>query len=96
MKIVKKLVEVEVDGWYEEMCLKTLKREVYKPKNIPIDPAKIDEAYRYIKMQELKLAELEADAVIDANSLVFDVDMENIEQEDKNANMSESEGIAHD
>ena len=24
-----KQVEVETDGWYEEMCLKTLKREVY-------------------------------------------------------------------
>lgn len=42
-------------GWYEEMCLKTLKRDVFCPKNIPIDPDKIDEHYQYVKQKELNL-----------------------------------------
>lgn len=61
-----KQVEQETDGWYEEMCLKTIKREVYSPKHIPIDPRKIDDNYQYLKMREAKLAELEAQDTIDA------------------------------
>lgn len=34
-------VEVETEGWFEEMCLKTVKREVYSAKNMPRDPKKI-------------------------------------------------------
>lgn len=37
-------VEVETEGWFEEMCLKTVKREVYSAKNMPRDPKKIDDA----------------------------------------------------
>lgn len=53
--------EVETDGWYEEMCLKTIKREVFKPKNIPLDPKKIDDEYQYNKMQELRIAQMEVE-----------------------------------
>lgn len=69
-----KQVERETDGWYEEMCLKTIKREVYSAKHIPRDPQKIDENYQYMKMREARYAELEAQAEIDgyANTIVID------------------------
>lgn len=66
--------EEQTDGWFEEMCLKTLKREVFSAKHIPRDPQKIDDAYRYMKMREAKIAEMEAEAEIDAsaNAVVID------------------------
>lgn len=69
-----KQVETQTEGWFEEMCLKTVKREVYSAKHIPIDPQKVDESYQHIKMRDARLAELEAQAVIDsnANSMVID------------------------
>lgn len=69
-----KQVEKETDGWFEEMCLKTIKREVYSAKNIPRDPKKIDDNYQYMKMREARYAELEAQAEIDgyANTIVID------------------------
>lgn len=68
--------EVETDGWYEEMCLKTIKREVYKPKNIPLDPKKIDDEYQYNKMQELRIAqmEVEQDAIEQTATEVIDIE----------------------
>lgn len=60
-----KKVEVESDGWFEEMCLKTLKREVYSAKNMPRDPKKIDDNYQYMRLQELRVAEMEARGVIE-------------------------------
>jgi len=63
-----KQVEKETDGWYEEMCLKTLKREVYSAKYIPRDPKKIDDAYQYMKMREARYAEIEAQNEIDQNA----------------------------
>lgn len=67
--------EVETDGWYEEMCLKTIKREVFKPKNIPLDPKKIDDEYQYNKMQELRIAqmEVEQDAIEQTATEVIDI-----------------------
>lgn len=59
-------VDVEKPGWFEEMCLKTIKREVYSAKHMPRDPQKIDDAYQYMKLREAKMAELEAQDVIDA------------------------------
>lgn len=71
-----KKVEEDTDGWYEEMCLKTIKREVYSAKNIPRDPMKIDESYHYLKAQEMRNAEIEARAEIEANAnrIVIDAD----------------------
>jgi len=63
-----KKVDKEIDGWFEEMCIKTIKREVYSAKHIPRDPMKIDESYHYLKAQEMRNAELEAQAEIDANA----------------------------
>ena len=69
--------EVETDGWFEEMCLKTLKREVYSAKNMPRDPKKIDDAYRHMKLQEIRMAEMEAQELIDSNSGQIVIDIEN-------------------
>lgn len=72
-----KKTEEDFDGWYEEMCLKTIKREVYSAKNIPRDPMKIDESYHYLKAKELRDAQAEAQAEIDtnANRIVIDADV---------------------
>lgn len=61
-----KQVEQETEGWYEEMCLKTIKREVYSAKHMPVDPKKVDDSYQYMKLREAKIAELEAQDAIDA------------------------------
>ena len=63
-----KQVEVETDGWFEEMCLKTLKREVYSQKHIEIDPKKIDDNYQYMKSQEMRYVEMETQAAIAENA----------------------------
>ncbi len=69
-----KQVEQETEGWFEEMCLKTIKREVYSAKHIPRDPQKVDDTYQYLKMREAKRAEMEAQNIIDihANGEVID------------------------
>ena len=46
-----------MDGWLEEMCRKTLIREVYSSKHIPLDPRKVDASYQYMKQQEERLQE---------------------------------------
>jgi len=69
-----KQVEVESDGWFDEMCLKTIKREVFSAKHMPRDPKKVDDAYQYMKMREAKYAEMEAESEIDsfANATIID------------------------
>lgn len=61
-----KQVEVETDGWFEEMCMKTLKRYVYG--QIEIDPKKVDDSYQYMKMAEMKYVEMETHAMIEENA----------------------------
>ena len=56
-----KKVEVDKDGWLDEMCRKTLIREVYSPKHILLDPRKVDENYQYMKQREARLAEAQDD-----------------------------------
>lgn len=56
-----KKVEVDKDGWLDEMCRKTLIREVYSPKHILLDPRKVDESYQYMKQREARLAEAQDD-----------------------------------
>lgn len=66
----------QVEGWLEEMYTKTLIREVYSPKHIPRDPRKIDESYQYMKQQEVRLENANADmrqAIdVEANSIDFE------------------------
>ncbi len=61
-----KQVETEVEGWFDEMCLKTLIREVYSAKHIPRDPQKIDDSYQYMKYREAQAAEMQVREDIDA------------------------------
>ena len=77
--------QVETEGWYEEMCLKTIKREVYSPKNMPIDPKKIDDSYQYMKMQELRLAQMQIADIADEQTASIPVDVQTAEIEEKHA-----------
>lgn len=67
-------VEVEKEGWFEEMCRKTLIREVYSAKHLPRDPQKIDDAYQYMKVREARYAEIQAQAEIDAEANAIPID----------------------
>jgi len=60
-----KQIEVEIEGWKDEMYMKTLKRFVYSDKNIEIDPKKIDDNYQYMKMAESRYVEMETHALIE-------------------------------
>lgn len=64
----------DVEGWFDEMCLKTLVREVYSAKHIPRDPKKIDDAYQYMKRREAQMAEIQVQEEIAAyaNGRVID------------------------
>lgn len=69
-----KKVEVETEGWLEEMVSKTIKREAYSSKHLPRDPQKIDDSYQYAMMREARYAEIEAQAEIDANANAVPID----------------------
>jgi len=65
----------KVEGWQDEMYLKTLKRFVYSSKNIPLDPQKIeDAAFKHVKEKEEKMAELEAQIEIEENANTIDIE----------------------
>lgn len=68
--------EKEVEGWFAEMCLKTLKREVYSSKHITLDPKKIDDNYIAYKEQERITAERLAEAEIAENANAIDIDLD--------------------
>lgn len=96
-----KQVEVETDGWFEEMCLKTLKREVYSQKHIEIDPKKIDDNYQYMKSQEMRYVEMETRAAIEENAnsedfIVPDLVENNVTEEPREKAESEKADIAPD
>jgi recombination protein RecT len=71
----------EVEGWYEEMVLKTIKRAAYS--SLPLDPKKIDDNYLVFKEREQqwdkKMLEAQAEEEVehDANSETIDIDSEN-------------------
>ena len=69
-----KQVETETEGWFEEMCLKTLIREVYSAKHIPRDPQKIDDSYQYMKLREVQVAQMQAEEEVEnyANGDIID------------------------
>lgn len=50
----------QVEGWFEEMCYKTLIREVFSEKHMPLDPDKLDAAYNRQVLREIKMAEFQA------------------------------------
>jgi recombination protein RecT len=65
-----------VEGWKDEMWLKTIKREVYSPKHLPRDPQKVDDAYQHMLAQEAKRAEIEAQMDVDAYANRIPIDIE--------------------
>lgn len=93
-----KQVEVETDGWFDEMCLKTLKREVYSTKYIELDPKKMDENYRHMQAIESRYSELESLQTIEenANSEEFVIDEPITEKEKAKETIVESEPINED
>jgi recombination protein RecT len=63
-----------VEGWLEEMCLKTLKRAAYG--SITIDSQKIDDTYQFLKQREMESIETRVENEIEenANSEMIDVE----------------------
>ncbi len=72
-----KQVEVEAEGWLDEMVRKTIIREAYSAKHLPRDPKKVDDSYQYMKLREARFAEIEAQQEISAkaNSQMINVDI---------------------
>ncbi|SKA11250.1 recombinase RecT [Megasphaera cerevisiae] len=74
-----KQVEVKKEGWLEEMCTKTLIREVYSAKHIPRDPRKVDDSYQRMKDQERQLQDasesMQQTIDVEANSVPFEEDI---------------------
>ena len=70
-----KQVEVELEGWKDEMVRKTIIREAFSAKHLPRDPKKIDDSYQYAKLRESRYAEMEAHAEIAANANMTMIDM---------------------
>lgn len=66
--------DTTVEGWLDEMCRKTLIREVFSAKHIVRDPEKLDEDYRVMKAREIAYAEIQAEAEIQeqANTVLID------------------------
>lgn len=85
----KKVGKEVVDGWFEQMCLKTIKREVYGPKHILLDPKKVDDAYQHMKIKELRMAEMEVQAEIEDNANIIDIDIISSEPEEQESGMKE-------
>ena len=63
-----KPVSKVLEGWLPEMYEKTMKREIFGSKQIPRDPDKIDESYRYIQMREQQYVDIIAQAEADRNA----------------------------
>ena len=73
-----KKVNKEVDGWSDEMVRKTIVREVYSKKHIPIDPSKLDDDYQHFAEREVVYAqqEIDAEAAENANAIPLDIPQE--------------------
>ncbi len=70
-----KKVTRDADGWSDEMVRKTIVREVYSKKHIPIDPAKLDDDYQHFAEREVEYAqaEIDAEAADNANTTPIDI-----------------------
>ena len=65
----------EAEGWADEMVRKTIVREVYSKKHIPIDPAKLDDNYQHFAEREVEYAQAEIDAEADENANTTPIDI---------------------
>ncbi len=70
-----KQVARDVDGWSDEMVRKTIVREVYSKKHIPIDPAKLDDDYQHFAEREVEYAQAEIDAEANENANTTPLDI---------------------
>lgn len=68
-------ISKEADGWSDEMVRKTIVREVYSKKHIPIDPAKLDDDYQHFAEREIEYAQAEIDAEADDNANTTPIDI---------------------
>lgn len=70
----------QVDGWYPEMCYKTVYRAAYN--DITIDSQKIDDNYMRLKQLETQAIETRANAEIaeNANTEIIDLEPEEVEE----------------
>lgn len=78
--------------WQDEMVRKTIVREACSPKYIPIDPAKVDEAYQASKLREVRYAEIAADAEAAENEGKILIDITEGEDEDTVMTLDPSTG----
>lgn len=88
--------DADIDGWFSEMCRKTIYREVYSAKHIPIDPEKVDESYQHMKLREVQFAEMEVQQEVEnyANGEFIDTtepiaELPDVESENKSEEISE-------
>lgn len=81
----------EKEGWYEEMCRKTLIREVYSQKHIPLDPKKVDYSYQYMKQQELSLQYAESNLQQEKNITANVINLEDNIKSNVNYNQLEQD-----
>lgn len=63
------------EGWLDEMVRKTIVREVYSKKHIPIDPAKLDDDFQHFKEREVVYAQAEIDGEADENANTTPIDI---------------------
>lgn len=68
--------KTKIDGWFDEMCLKTLVREVFSYKHMPRDSRKIDADYNHMEMREVRIAEIKAETEILENANMIIVEPE--------------------
>jgi recombination protein RecT len=69
----KKVGTEKVEGWYEQMCHKTISRAAYS--DITIDSQKIDDDYLRLKQSELAYAEAELAEEVDKEMCSEDIDI---------------------
>lgn len=67
--------KIKIEGWFEEMCIKTIAREVYSAKHIPRDPKKIDDSYQHMILSEARIAQMQTQEEIieNANQMPIDI-----------------------
>ena len=82
-KVSKRMVETETDGWYKEMCEKTLKREVYSSKHIPLDNTKVDDVYMRQLQYESDAAMLQASNEAEDKGFVDAIDVTPDEEDEQ-------------
>ncbi|MDI6789936.1 MAG: recombinational DNA repair protein (RecE pathway) [Thermodesulfobacteriota bacterium] len=69
--------KIQVDGWFEKMCLKTVFRAAFG--DITIDSQKIDDDYLRLKQMESSFAEQEIQDEIDAEANGEYIDVDSVE-----------------